>query len=437
LQTRRPSSSETESEPETGAGPRAAAAVDARADLSAARGTAAVSPAVADRQGHPRLAARVRALQPSGIRRFFDLIQTMDNVISLGVGEPDFTTPWHIREAAIYSLERGATAYTSNHGLLELRRRLAEHLARRYGVLYDPTDELLITVGVSEGLDLAMRALLDPGDEVLVPDPGYVSYAPCVVLAGGVVRPVPTHAETRFWPQASGFQELLTERTRAVLLGYPNNPTGAAPDRETLAELARLVAERDLIAVSDEIYDRLVYDRAHVCVASLPGMRERTILLGGFSKAYAMTGWRVGFVAAPRELLAGLVKIHQYTALCAPITGQIAAIEALKNGETAVASMVEEYDRRRRVMVQGLNAVGLPCALPEGAFYAFPSIEPLGQSAEDFAERLLLEERVAVVPGTAFGEGGRGHVRCCYATALPQIEEAIARIGRYVQRHSS
>ena len=381
-----------------------------------------------------RIAARVRSVAPSGIRRFFDLIQTMDDVISLGVGEPDFTTPWHIREAAIYSLERGYTMYTSNYGLIELRRAVAEHLARRYGVEYDPRDEIMITFGVSEGLDLAMRAILDPDDEVLVPDPGYVSYAPCVTFAGGVVRPVPTSPDNGFRPRPSDFAQRVTDRTRAVLVGYPNNPTGTAPDRETLAQIAKIVAEHDLIAISDEIYDRLIYGRDHVCFASLPEMRDRTILLGGFSKAYAMTGWRVGYVAAPRDLMEGMLKIHQYTALCAPITSQMAAIEALKNGEAAVKSMVEEYDRRRRVIVKGLNDAGLTCHEPEGAFYAFPSTTPTNLSDEEFAEQLLLEERVAVVPGSAFGECGRNHVRCCYATSLAQIEEALRRIDRFVKR---
>ena len=359
----------------------------------------------------------------------------MDGVISLGVGEPDFATPWHIREAAINSLERGMTMYTSNHGLPELRRLVSEHLAKRYAVEYDPGEEVLITVGVSEGLDLAMRAIIDPGDEVIIPDPGYVSYAPCVTFAGGTVRELPTSEASRFWPRASDLAERITSRTRAVLLGYPNNPTGAAPDRESLASLARVVDENDLLVVADEIYDRLVYEREHVCFAALPGMRDRTILLGGFSKAYAMTGWRIGFVAAPRDILNGIVKIHQYTALCAPIMGQVAAIEALTNGEPEVVNMVEEYDRRRRVIVKGLNDIGLSCLEPEGAFYAFPSVSALGQTDEEFAESLLTEERVAVVPGSAFGECGRGHVRCCYATSLPQIEEALRRMERYVKRH--
>ena len=392
-------------------------------------------PKLSENVARSRLSERVQTVPPSGIRRFFDLIQTMDDVISLGVGEPDFTTPWHIRESAIHSLERGMTMYTSNHGMPELRRQLSEHLAKRYGVEYDPADELLITVGVSEGLDIAMRAIVDPGDEVIVPDPGYVSYAPCVTFAEGVVRPLPTIEANRFWPRATDLADRISPKTKAVLLGYPNNPTGAAPDRATLNGLARVIAENDLLVVADEIYDRLIYDREHVCFASLPGMRDRTILLGGFSKAYAMTGWRVGFVAAPRDLLAGIVKIHQYTALCAPIMGQVAATEALKNGEPEVIKMVDEYGQRRRVIVKGLNDIGLTCLEPEGAFYAFPSVSALGQTDEEFAEQLLTEEHVAVVPGSAFGECGRGHVRCCYATSLPQIEEALRRMDRYVKRH--
>lgn len=396
--------------------------------------SATSSAAETEARGH-RVSRRVQAVPPSGIRRFFDLIQTMDGVISLGVGEPDFTTPWHIREAAIRSLERGQTMYTSNLGLAELRRALAEHLSRRYGVAYDPLDELLITVGVSEGLDLAMRAIVDPGDDVLIPDPGYVSYAPCVVFAGGTVRPVPTSSANGFRPSAEEFERRVTDRTRAILVGYPNNPTGAAPSRDELEGIAGVAARHDLIVISDEIYDRLTYDQEHVCFASLPEMRDRTILLGGFSKDYAMTGWRVGYAAGPRDVLAAMVKIHQYTALCAPTMGQVAAVEALANGEADVVAMRDDYDRRRRVIVKGLNEAGLACPMPEGAFYAFPSIEVTGQSDEQFAEGLLLEEKVAVVPGSAFGAGGKGHVRCCYATSLPQIEEAIKRIARYVERH--
>ncbi len=384
--------------------------------------------------GRSLLSERVRAIAPSGIRKFFDLIATMDGVISLGVGEPDFTTPWHIREAAIYSLERGYTMYTSNHGLPELRQLISQHLSARYGVAYDWRAELLVTVGVSEGLDIAARAILDSGDEVIVPDPGYVSYAPCVTLAGGTVVPVPTREADDFKVRAGDIADRVTPRTKALLLGYPNNPTGATLSREELAAIAHVAAERDLLVISDEIYDRLVYDGSHTCFAALPGMRERTILLGGFSKAYAMTGWRVGYVAAPAEVLAGIVKVHQYTALCAPIMSQKAALEALRTGEADVRAMVEEYDRRRRLMVKGLRDIGLRCFEPRGAFYAFPAVESTGLDAEEFAERLLVEERVAVVPGTAFGESGRGHVRCCYATSTRNIQEALGRIGRFVAK---
>jgi aminotransferase len=380
------------------------------------------------------LSERVRGIAPSGIRKFFDLIAVMDDVISLGVGEPDFTTPWRIREAAIYSLERGQTMYTSNHGLLELRQEIAKHLAGRYGVEYDPRTELLVTVGVSEGLDIAARALLDPGDEVIVPDPGYVAYAPCVMLAGAVVVPATATAANDFKVTAAEIAAQVTPKTKALLIGYPNNPTGAVLSRDEMLDVARVAAERDLIVLSDEIYDRLVYGSEHTCFAALPGMKERTVLLGGFSKAYAMTGWRVGYVAAPKEILAGIVKIHQYTALCASIMGQKAALEALRSAEPEVQKMVGEYDRRRRVMVKGLREAGLDCFEPKGAFYCFPSIASTGLSDETFAERLLKEERVAVVPGSAFGPGGTGHVRCCYATSLPNIEEAMRRVARFTER---
>lgn len=381
-----------------------------------------------------RLSRRVADLPPSGIRRFFDLITTLEDVISLGVGEPDFTTPWHIREAAIHSLERGYTMYTSNLGLAELRQAIARHLARRYGVVYDPEHELLVTVGVSEGLDLALRAILDPGDEVLIPEPSYVSYGPCTSLAGGVPIYVPAHRENDFAVRVEDLAAAITPRTRAILIGYPNNPTGAIMPRDELGRLTELATRHDLILISDEIYDRLVYGVEHTCVAALPGARERTILLGGFSKAYAMTGWRVGYMAAPADLIAGMVKIHQYAALCASITSQKAAIEALARGEPAVEAMVQEYDERRRLLVTGLNQLGLDTFEPRGAFYAFPSVRSTGLTAEQFAERLLLDERVAVVPGSAFGPSGEGHVRCCYATSTAGIVQALERIGRFVAR---
>jgi aminotransferase len=382
-----------------------------------------------------RLSARVQSIPPSGIRKFFDLLSSLDGVISLGVGEPDFVTPWRFREAAIYSIERGHTMYTSNYGLIELRREVASYLGRLYGVEYDPANEILITVGVSEGLDLAARAILNPGDEVIVPDPTYVSYAPCIVLAGGVVVPVPTYREDDFQVTAAAIAEKITPRTRAILIGFPNNPTGAVVDRPELERIARLAADRDLIVFSDEIYARLVYGVEHTCFSALPGARDRTVLLGGLSKSHAMTGWRVGFAAAPADIIEGMMKVHQYTVMCAPTAAQMAAIEALRSGEEAVEEMVQDYDRRRRMMVAGFNDLDLDCFEPRGAFYAFPSIRRTGLTSEEFAERLLMEEKVAVVPGSAFGASGEGHVRCCYATSLPQIEEALARIGRFVERY--
>lgn len=380
------------------------------------------------------LSQRVAQIPPSGIRKFFDLLASMDDVISLGVGEPDFVTPWHIREAGIYSMEKGRTSYTSNYGILDLRYELAGHLERRYGMDYDPRGELLITVGVSEAMDLALRAILNPGDEVIVPDPTYVSYVPCTVLAGGTPVPVPTRREEDFQLSPSEVAARITPRTKAIVLAYPNNPTGAVMERKRLEEIARLAESHDLLVISDEIYDRLVYGVEHVCFATLPRMRDRTILLGGLSKAYAMTGWRVGYAAAPSEVLEAMVKVHQYTIMCAPTAGQYAALEALRQGETDVTEMVEEYDRRRRVIVTGLNQIGLDCFEPRGAFYAFPSIQSTGLSSEDFAQKLLVEEKVAVVPGNAFGDCGEGHVRCCYATSMENIERALERIGRLVRR---
>lgn len=381
-----------------------------------------------------RVSKLVNSIPPSGIRTFFDLLASLDNVISLGVGEPDFVTPWHIREAAMYGLERGETSYTSNYGLLELRVEIARHLERLYQVHYDPAREILVTVGVSEGLDLAMRAILDLGDEVLCPDPGYVSYRPCIMLAGGTVVPVPTTVANDFKVRADEIEARITPRTKAILIGYPSNPTGAVLSREELAAIARVAERHDLIVVADEIYDRLVYGVEHTCFSSLPGARDRTILLGGFSKSYAMTGWRIGYACARPDLIEAMMKIHQYTMLCAPVMAQIAAIEALRHGERDVQEMVEEYDRRRRVMLEGFRRLGLDCFEPRGAFYVFPSIARTGLTSEAFAERLLHEERVAVVPGSAFGEQGEGHIRCCYATSLSEIDEALRRIGRFLER---
>jgi aminotransferase len=375
---------------------------------------------------------RVNQLAPSGIRRFFDLLASIEGVISLGVGEPDFATPWHIREAAIYSLEKGYTMYTSNLGMPELRQELSRYLKDNYNLDYDPDSELLITVGVSEGLDLTMRAILDPGDEVIMPDPCYVSYNPCVALAGGRPIMVPANKEHNFEVSATDIEARVTDKTKAILIGYPANPTGAVMPREKLEQIAEVARRHHLLVVSDEIYARLVYGVEHTCFATLPQMKESTILLGGFSKAYAMTGWRIGYAAASKEVIASMTKIHQYTMLCAPIMAQVAAIEALKSGEDSIDQMVEEYNRRRLVMVKGLNKIGLPCFEPKGAFYAFPSIKGTGMTSEEFAEKLLIEEKVAAVPGTAFGQCGEGYIRCCYATSMAEIEEALTRMGRFV-----
>jgi aminotransferase len=381
------------------------------------------------------LAARVRSVPPSGIRKFFDVIATMDDVISLGVGEPDFVTPARITQAGIRSLERGETSYTSNAGVLELRKELSKHLARLYGVEYDPAEELLITVGVSEALALALLAVVDPGEEVIVPEPCFVSYKPGVIFAGGIPVTVEATVENGFQITAEDIERKITPRTKALLIGYPNNPTGAVMSREKLSEIAALAEKHDLVVLSDEIYDRLVYGVEHVCFPTLPNMRERTILLSGFSKTYAMTGWRLGYAAAPANLLAGLRKAHQYIIMCAPTTAQVAGIEALLHGEDAVQEMLHEYDARRRVIVDGLNTIGMPCFEPRGAFYAFPSIQNTSLSSEEFSEKLLYDKKVAVVPGTAFGECGQGFVRCAYATSLVQIEEALSRMEDFVKQH--
>jgi len=396
----------------------------------------AVDGAAGERLRRDPVAQRVRRVPASGIRRFFDIINTMQDVISLGVGEPDFVTPQHIRQAGIRSLEEGHTAYTSNFGMLELRRRIAAHLEQRYGVAYDPTTEVLVTAGVSEALDLAVRATIDPGDEVIIPEPSYVSYAPCVIFAGGEPVMVPTSAADGFAVTARQIAAACTPRTKAILLGYPNNPTGAAVPRHELAAIVRLAGEHDLLIYSDEIYARLVYDGwEHTCVASLPGARERTILLNGCSKCYAMTGWRIGYACAPAPILEAMMKVHQYGLLCAPTMAQYAAIEAFDHGEPDVQAMLAEYARRRRMFIDGLNRIGLTCHVPQGAFYAFPSIRITGMSSDAFAERLLYEEKVAVVPGSAFGPSGEGHVRMCYATAYEQLEEALRRLERFVQAH--
>ncbi|MBW8010457.1 MAG: aminotransferase class I/II-fold pyridoxal phosphate-dependent enzyme [Chloroflexi bacterium] len=382
------------------------------------------------------LSEKVVNLPPSGIRVFFDIVATMDDVISLGIGEPDFVTPQPILQAGISSLQAGETSYTSNAGIFEVRETVSEHLRQLYEVAYDPGNELVITVGVSEALHIAMMALLNPGDEVIIPTPCFVSYQADVLLAGGVPVEVPSQFEDNFQLDPQAVEVAITPRTKAVLVGYPNNPTGAVASREVLLELSRIAEQHDLIVISDEIYDQLVYGQPHVCFSSLPGMKERTILLGGFSKDYAMTGWRVGYAAGPADVIDGLLRVHQYIIMSAPTTAQMAAMEAIKVGQQHVADMRDEYDRRRRLIVDGLNEIGLPTFEPRGAFYAFPDITPSGLDDTTFAQELLDKERVALVPGSAFGAGGEGFVRCSYATAYENIEQALERIERFVSKVS-
>jgi aminotransferase len=380
------------------------------------------------------LSNRVANLRPSGIRKFFDIVATMKDVISLGIGEPDFTTPAPILEAGIRSLRNGATHYTSNAGILEVRQAVSRQLEKLYGVSYDPVSEIVLTVGVSEALYLALMALLNPGDEVIIPTPCFVAYQAEVLLAGGLPVEIAGRMEDNFDLNLKALEAAITPKTKVILLGFPNNPTGAVASRETLLEVAKLAEKHDLAVISDEIYDRLVYGFKHVCFAALPDMKKRTITLGGFSKAYAMTGWRIGYAAAPRDIMAGLVRVHQYTIMSAPTTAQEAALEGLINGESYVQDMVAEYNRRRRLIVDGLNHIGLPTFEPRGAFYAFPKVDVTGLDDETFSQRLLEEEKVAAVPGSAFGAGGEGFIRCSYATAYEKIEQALERIERFVRR---
>ncbi len=383
---------------------------------------------------------RIADVPPSGIRKFFDIVRKMPHAISLGVGEPDFVTPWAIRDAAIQSIEDGQTQYTSNWGMESLREKIAAYLRMRYHVTYSPKDEILVTVGASEGIDLALRAVICPGDEVLVPDPGYVSYQPCVTFAGGVPVPVRTHAKDCFALTPEALAAAITPKTKALILPYPNNPTGGVMTREQLCAIAQVLEGTDIVVLSDEIYSELIYDgHEHTAFASIPGMRERTVTLNGFSKAFAMTGWRVGHLCAPRELLSPMFKIHQYTMLCASIVSQNAADKALGRAfETNfedVKTMVRSYDRRRRLMVENLNAMGLACFEPRGAFYVFPCIESTGMTSEEFCTKLLEEKHVACVPGTAFGASGEGYVRCSYATSIENLTEALKRIREFVEEH--
>ncbi len=380
------------------------------------------------------VATRVKEIPPSGIRKFFDLVLEMDGVISLGVGEPDFVTPWHIREACIYSLEKGFTSYTSNYGLLELRELISGSFRKDYNVDYNPGNEVLVTTGVSEAADLAFRAIINPGDEVIIPEPCYVSYKPSVFLAGGKPVPVPTYQEDEFRVTADQIMKSITEKTKALVLSYPNNPTGAVMRKKDLEEIADVANENDLVVISDEVYGKLTYDGAHTCFSSISGMRERSIILNGLSKSHAMTGLRLGYAAGSEELIGAMTKIHQYTMLCAPITAQMGAIEALKNGDGEMQKMVREYDRRRRLIVSGLNKLGLDCFEPKGAFYAFPCIKTTGMTSEEFAGRLLKEQKVAVVPGDVFGDCGAGYLRCSYATSREELVEALARIEAFIEK---
>ncbi|MCC6444456.1 MAG: aminotransferase class I/II-fold pyridoxal phosphate-dependent enzyme [Armatimonadetes bacterium] len=376
----------------------------------------------------------VQEVPASGIRKFFDVVSQMEGVISLGVGEPDFVTPWHIREACIWSVEKGYTNYTSNYGLLQLREAISEYLEAAYGVSYSPRDAVLVTVGVSEGLDLALRAIINPGDEIIVVEPCYVSYKPCVSFAGGTPVAVGSDVSRDFRVTARDIEAAVTPRTKAILLSYPSNPTGAVLPCPDCLEIVEVARKHDLYMISDEIYANLTYEGEHTCFAALPGMKDRIILLNGFSKAYAMTGWRLGYAASNPQVIEAMMKIHQYTMLCAPIAAQMGAIEALKNGDAPMREMVAEYDNRRRFIVKGLNDIGLECFMPKGAFYAFPSIRRSGLSSEEFSSRLLFEEKVAVVPGDAFGECGEGHVRCAYASSIADIEEALHRMERFLRR---
>jgi len=382
------------------------------------------------------LSKRVAGLKPSGIRKFFDIAATMKDVISLGIGEPDFTTPKPILDAGIQSLQHGETHYTSNSGRMELRQGIADHLQKLYGVKYSPADEIIATVGVSEALYLAFTAILEPGDEVIIPTPCFVSYQAEVILAGGVPVEVPSRIENNFQLDPADIRKAITPRTKCIFIGYPSNPTGAVAERNVLVEVAHMAEEHDLIVVSDEIYDRLVYGFDHVCFPSLgENLKRRTILLGGFSKDYAMTGWRIGYAAGPSDIIKGLVRIHQYTIMSAPTMAQDAAIEALKSGEPYIKEMVTEYDRRRKLLVGGLNKLGLKTFEPRGAFYAFPNISASGMDDETFCQKLLEEEHVAVIPGSSFGPGGENFARACYATSYEKIEEALRRMEKFMARH--
>lgn len=380
------------------------------------------------------LSERIVGIKPSGIRKFFDIVHEMKDAISLGVGEPDFDTPWHIREEGIYSLEKGKTFYTSNSGLMELRQEICNYMKRKLDVVYDPAKEVIITVGGSEAIDIALRAMVDPGDEVLIPQPSYVSYEPCAILANATPVIINLKAENEFRLTAEELRENITDKTKILILPFPNNPTGAIMEKKDLEAIAEVIIEKDLYVISDEIYSELSYKDEHVSIVSLPGMQERTILINGFSKAYAMTGWRLGYACGPKTIIEQMTKIHQFAIMCAPTTSQYAAVEALRNGDEDVAMMRESYNQRRRFLLHAFEEMGLPCFEPYGAFYVFPCIKEFGMSSEEFATRFLQEEKVAVVPGTAFGDSGEGFLRISYAYSLENLKEAIGRLARFVAR---
>ncbi|MBC7959852.1 MAG: aminotransferase class I/II-fold pyridoxal phosphate-dependent enzyme [Vallitaleaceae bacterium] len=375
-----------------------------------------------------------KALPPSGIRKFFDIVTEMEDAISLGVGEPDFDTPWHIREEGIYSLEKGKTFYTSNAGMVELRTEISRYLKRKFALEYDPKSEMVVTVGGSEGIDIALRTLLNPGDEVLIPEPCFVSYKPCALLAGGIPVPIALKAENQFRLLPEEIEAHITPKTKVILMAFPSNPTGAIMEKEDLEKIAKVIIKHNLIVISDEIYAELTYGRKHVSIASLPDMRERTVVINGFSKAYAMTGWRIGYAIGPKEIIAPMTIIHQYAIMCTPTTSQYAALEAAKNGDSDIIEMAGAYNQRRRLMVEGFRQMGLDCFEPFGAFYVFPSISKTGMTSDQFARELLYEQKVAVVPGTAFGDCGEGFIRCSYAYSIDNLKIALERIGKFVQK---
>ena len=380
------------------------------------------------------LADKIVDIKPSGIRKFFDIVNEMEDAISLGVGEPDFDTPWHIRDEGIYSLEKGRTFYTSNAGLKELRTEITRYIKRTQGVSYDPMKEVLVTVGGSEAIDLALRAMINPGEEVLIPQPSYVSYEPCAILADAVPVIIELKEENEFRLTAQELRDAITDKTKILILPFPNNPTGAIMEQKDLEEIAEIIREKDLFVISDEIYAELSYKGKHVSIVSIPGMQERTVLINGFSKAYAMTGWRLGYACAPAVIMEQMVKIHQFAIMCAPTTSQYAAVEALRNGDADVAMMRESYNQRRRFLMNAFKEMGLQCFEPYGAFYVFPCIKEFGMTSEEFAERLLREEKVAVVPGTAFGNCGEGFLRISYAYSLENLKTAMDKIGHFISR---